>query len=668
MTEFWHPTKDLVGLPGMPGLRSIRLHGRRRGWISRERIWGKRKIFEWLESSLPEPAQAALRAARRDGGGGAKDFARLCPDAPATEDGPSRPGFEGHPGGPSSAIFLTDTGPVAVMDARTDIVTTFKRWRPDGMSLKPALEKWCALYNAGSAAVTDETRAAIATVSVRTMQRWRQAGGSSSLMPGRGGRTGGIDATPEIRGLTESMLLDNPYHVTARNIIEAIEARYPDAEPPSISTVRRFARRWRVENGYAISAVSDPDGHRSRTMPAFGDKALEVSALNELWELDSTRLDVICADGRRHDVVVALEVWGRRAKAIVTPRSRSTAIAALIRRCLMDWGVPQCVRTDEGKDYTSKHLARVLADLEVDHEILPPFSPWLKPYVERFIGTLSRGLLTQLPGFSGHNVADVARIRAKKSFAERLGDADRKKRIYLDTALTAEELQERIDAWIDNVYARRPHSGLDGASPFEKAVSWAGTPPARVPERGLDILLAPVAGDGRRKIGKDGIHVDGGEYIAGVLGSHMDEWVHVRQDPADWGRIYVFTEPDERGRTEFICIAEDPGRTGIDRAEVAIEAKRLWRKRNAAERKRARELERAHRPKDTIDEVLAAAGRNADTVVAFTPRADVHRTDALDAAAEAEAADAAMEDRERRTLSEVELIKQLYGGQVADLN
>ena len=276
MTEFWHPTKDLVGLPGMPGLRSIRLHGRRRGWISRERVWGKRKIIEWLESSLPEPAQAALRAARGDGGGRAKDFARFCPDAPARRTVSSRPGIEGRPGGPSSAIFLTDTGPVAVMDARMDIVTAFKRWRPDGMSLKPALEKWCALYNAGGGDVTDETRAAIATVSVRTMQRWRQAGRSSSLMPGRGGRTGGIDATPEIRGLTESMLLDNPYHVTARNIIEAIEARYPDAEPPSISTVRRFARRWRAENGYAISAVSDPDGHRSRTMPAFGDKALEV--------------------------------------------------------------------------------------------------------------------------------------------------------------------------------------------------------------------------------------------------------------------------------------------------------------------------------------------------------------------------------------------------------
>ncbi len=667
MTERWHRTLDLVGLPGMPkDQRPIRYHGPGRGWIFREVPWGKRKIKEWLESSLPNETQEALRQARGDDGGRASGACSSPKDAPAPEGGTVQPGSSSQgSGAPPSGIPLTaDTGPVAVMDARAEIVRALRGWHG-------TIGAFAESYNSGETQVSTETRAAVATVSARTLQRWaksRQVAGVAALMPGRGGRRGGIDTAPEVRGLVESMLIANPYHVTARHIIEAVEARWPGLEPPSISTMHRFAKRWRAENGFDISATSDPDGHLSRTKPAFGKKAHEVTALNELWELDSTKLDIICADGRRHDVVVAFDVWSRRAKATVTPRSNSFAIGTLIRRGLVDWGVPGMVRTDEGKDYTSKHLARVLADLRVDHEILPPFSPWLKPFVERFIGTMSRGLLTQLPGFAGHNVADAARIRAKKSFAERYGDPDGKKKRFFDTALSAEELQERIDLWIENKYNRRPHSGLDGISPFERAVSWTGERKT-VDERGLDILLAPAAGDGRRKVGKGGIRVGSGEYIAGELGSHMGEWTHVRQDPADWGRIYVFTEPDADGVHHFICIAEDPARTGIDREEVANAANRNWRERNKQARARARKLEREHRPEDTMDEVLGAAKTDAETVLPFPQKTVEHRTGALDAAAEAEEAGAALEDRERRRLSEVELIKQLYGGEnIADLN
>ena len=59
----------------------------------------------------------------------------------------------------------------------------------------------------------------------------------------------------------------------------------------------------------------------------------------------------------------------------MTPQSRATAIAALIRNCILDWGVPDWVSTDEGADYTSRHLKRVVADLGIGHQILPPYSP-----------------------------------------------------------------------------------------------------------------------------------------------------------------------------------------------------------------------------------------------------------------------------------------------------
>ncbi|WP_420012975.1 integrase catalytic domain-containing protein [Tateyamaria sp.] len=181
--------------------------------------------------------------------------------------------------------------------------------------------------------------------------------------------------------------------------------RYP--EPPGLRAVQRWLKAWRADssNARALSAVSDPDGHRSRRAPALGNRAVGVDAPNALWELDSTPADVMCLDGR-HQIVGAIDVWSRRVKLLVVPVSRTTAICALLRRCLIDWGVPSLVRTDEGRDYTSAHLARVLADLGVTHDVCPPYTPDAKPYIERMLGTLTRDLFAFLPGFTGHNVAD----------------------------------------------------------------------------------------------------------------------------------------------------------------------------------------------------------------------------------------------------------------------
>ena len=296
-------------------------------------------------------------------------------------------------------------------------------------------------------------------------------------------------------------------------------------------------------------------------------------------------------------------------------------------------------------------------DLGVEHEVLPPYSPDRKPFIERFIETLSHDLFCQLPGFSGHNVAQAEMLRARKSFAARRGEDPV---AAFRCELSAEELQEKIDAWCGALYGREPHAGLGGTSPQLRAASWAAER-RRVDERGLDVLLAEAAGDGRRKVGKKGIRVDGGEYIAAELGWHMDEWVHVRRDPADYGRIFVFTE-DEKSRA-FICVAEDPVRTGIDRKAVAARAKANWRKRNRGARERSRELKKAHAPEAVIDEVLARASEEAERVIAFPAPAEVHRTAAIDAAAEAEnAADEAdaPERRQTGTGDEIALFKKFY--------
>jgi len=479
-------------------------------------------------------------------------------------------------------------------------------------------------------AEADGRAAGQAGVTTDTVRRWRRACRGlaqeerlAALIdrPGRG-RCGPLTGG-QMRGCVEALIYEHGPHLTASHAVRVLAARY--GKTPSLRAVQRWLKAWRADpkNAWALLAVGNPDVWRSRLQPAFGDGAAGVASPNARWELDSTRADVMCLDGR-YTIVAVIDVWSRRAKVLVVPTSRAVAICALLRRCLIDWGVPETVRTDEGADYTSKHLRRVLKDLGIDHEVCPPYTPEAKPFVERFFGTLTRDLFAKLPGFTGHNVADRKRIEAKKSFAARRGDDDRE---TFDIRLTGAELQARCDVWCDADYGHAVHGGT-GESPWARWQGW--TAPLRTisDPRALDPLLAePVSasGDGpRRTIRKKGISVGGRSYIAPEMGRRIGERVEVRYDPAEPARLFVFALDGT-----FLFMAEDPERTGADIAEIASEAKADARDAGREARQEARDLARSHEPKKAMEDVLNAAERAADNVIALPRPTEAHETPAL---------------------------------------
>ena len=86
----------------------------------------------------------------------------------------------------------------------------------------------------------------------------------------------------------------------------------------------------------------------------------------------------------------------------------------------------------------------------------------------------------------------------------------------------------------------------------------------------------------------------------------------IRRDAADPDRTFVYREDGT-----FICVAEDPGRTGADRAAIAARMTANYKASRKAARKRARDLVKRQRPGDTMDQVLARAGIEAGRVVAL---------------------------------------------------
>ena len=212
-----------------------------------------------------------------------------------------------------------------------------------------------------------------------------------------------------------------------------------------------------------------------------------------------------CDDGTRVTLVGAIDVYTRQLRLVVAPSSSSESIASLLRVCILAWGTPEEVTTDQWSDYISARTVAALGRLGVEHRINLPGAPDHKPHIERVFGTLTRDLLETLPGYVGHSVADQKQISERRRAEERRTRPLR----LVEVRLSPEEFQDALDVWTHEVYAVRPHRGLGGRSPLE--VAEATMHPRRVvPERALDVsLAAPAAGGGYRLVGPRGVAVDG---------------------------------------------------------------------------------------------------------------------------------------------------------------
>ena len=615
----WLTPSELVGLPGLPGTeRGLRKASDREGWHWRKRQ-GRGGGREYHVSSLPQAARVEI--ARR----AAQAQIKVNEAVPVTGSGAA---YEALPATSQQRA-----------DAKLEILRAFEAFKAaGGLAYLSARFAFAAAYNAGGIEVEPWVRAAVRSTSGGTLQRWRSAArksGAAALGGRYGNRKGSglIDTDDAIHELVVGLMTTVP-HTSAKHVMAALRARLGDSRPlPSFRTVQRFMRQWRTENAVALTAVANPDAHRSRYLPAFGTADAEVVRLNQVWEMDSTPADVMLLgeEGRpeRHAVIGVVDVLSRRGKLLVARTSRASAIASLLRRAILDWGVPEVAKTDQGQDYVSRHMRRALIDLGIEQHLCPPFTPEGKPHIERFFGTVTRDLFELLPGYIGHDIAGRKSIESRKSFGARLGEDDG---TAFRVDLTPDELQARCDTWCDSVYARAPHSGIGGRSPFEAAAAWRGAVRRVADERALDLLLAEApGGDGYRVVGKKGIRLDSTHFIAGALGAWSGETVHVRYDPEDLGRIHVF-DPEDGA---FICTAEAPERTGIDRRAVAIEAKNQQRAVAKGARAEARRLAARIKPHTVVDDILAKAAEAAGRVVALPRPGEAHETPGLDAAAEA---------------------------------
>jgi putative transposase len=268
----------------------------------------------------------------------------------------------------------------------------------------------------------------------------------------------------------------------------------------------------------------------------------EAAGANQMWQADHTQLDLwAIRDDRttaRLWLTVIIDDYSRAiagfAFSFDSPSAIQTALAlrqAIWRKDNAHWtifGIPEVLYTDNGSDFTSKHLEQVAADIKMRLIFSTPGHPRGRGRVERFFATVNQMFLCTLPGY-----LDRGTVRGEPSLT--LADLDRRFREFLRD------------------YHARPH-GETKTRPQARWQHGGFVPRMAESLEQLDLLLLTVARS--RKVQADGVRFQGMRYIDPVLAAYVGETVILRYDPRDVAEIRLF----HQGR--FLCRAICPELAG----------------------------------------------------------------------------------------------------------
>ena len=251
----------------------------------------------------------------------------------------------------------------------------------------------------------------------------------------------------------------------------------------------------------------------------------EANRPNEIWQADHTPRDIWVRDERdqpaRPWLTVILDDSSRAVAGfslnLTAPSALQTALTlrqAIWRKAEPHWhvcGIPETFSTDQGSDFTSRHLEQVAADLKMVLVFSAVGRPRGRGRSERFFQTVNQLFLSALPGYGPEGTRPAPH-------------------------LTLAELEARLRAFVLEDYHRR-RQGETGQAPQDRWEAGGFLPHLPESLEQLDLLLLTVAKT--RRIQQDGIHFQGLRYLDLTLSAYVGEPVIIRYDPTDLAEIRV---------------------------------------------------------------------------------------------------------------------------------
>lgn len=363
-----------------------------------------------------------------------------------------------------------------------------------------------------------------------------------------------------------------------------------------------LAKGWQVPSyewvkKYIADAIPALDLTRKGGMRMWERIAAPVAAYNpsthsnHIWQIDHTRADIWIRVPGPHTghwqpaevwITAVLDVHSRAIMGYVAstrvPDAWTTAL--VLRRAIAPkpgdaWpmhGVPSVLVPDHGKDFMATAVASSVQALGIQLDPCPPYYPNMKGEIERWFGTMQRGLLATLPGYKKPHLKSAANAATR-----------------LDTLLTLPQLREELDRWITLAYHKRVHSGISTDVERTPERHWRETVRLRVADmRELNVLL--LQSDKVRTVRNVGLQVtfkDAGPrtYWAPALADEYGTQVRIRYNPEDLESVLVYHAESR----DFICEA---WRT--DGEAPRYSASDIVRERGRTRRGLAERLERYH--------------------------------------------------------------------------
>jgi hypothetical protein len=192
--------------------------------------------------------------------------------------------------------------------------------------------------------------------------------------------------------------------------------------PVSLSTVQRFVRSVELPK-------EDPTIERRRFV---------MSRANECWQTDELLGPSIIVDGRKrstHLIAVLDDASRLVPHAEFFFAGNAQALETALKAAFLRRGLPGKIFCGNGKIFSTLHIRASLARLGVVASFARPYSPASKGKIERFFRTLRDHLISNLP---------------------------------LEEIHPLDGVNERLHAYVFDVYNVRPHSGLEGQTPLER--------------------------------------------------------------------------------------------------------------------------------------------------------------------------------------------------------
>ena len=555
----WYTLSELIGTPGLPSSRAtIKSIAERDEWQSRLRRGKRGGGIEYAIASLPAKTQQYLC-----------DFAQngviQVAGGPSIEITKSSSSIGVVPKAEERDRVISIAGARRDRAVRQSILCEFWEYqeRHPKYRVCDAAQRFAQSYNDRS--IVMPAQSIIPSFHYTSLIRWNNILSSGKdgykILCGKYGKRKGlnkIDDLPEVRDFILARL-----GTRISNLHREIWQEFKDTgfKLFSIATLRRWFEKYKQENrSNWIEVVEGKDAWNNKQRAAFGNASNGIYYANQEIQLDSTPTDILLADGKRYSIIGAIDVYTRRVRLHLAPTSSSSEIVqGLMYKTFTDLGLPSTIKTDRGMDYLSENVKCALRSLGIAHKVCQARSPWMKPYIERLFGTLTRQLET-ISGYCGHKVSD------RKVLTEQLEKEQQFR-------LTPEQFQAELDAWV-TTYESTPHSGIGGLTPIERYQN--STIPIRKVDdlRTLEFLLS-VSPDrlGIRTVQKKGVCVDRHYYIAAELANRIGSRVSVKYSiNKDAGEMHIYEESSDNTGA-YICTAHNAELSGRDLTEVITAAK-----------------------------------------------------------------------------------------------